>query len=62
MRLMKVAAGRYLCDDDRWFSIVLEGRRWWVMAGGDRIGSGHATRQSAAAALASMLRNWRTAI
>jgi hypothetical protein len=62
MQLRRLAAGDYLCGDDEWFSIRLVGRRWRIIAGGDTLDGSHDTLRDAAAALAALLRNWRTAV
>lgn len=65
MRLTKTSIGEYVCrfpwGQERPFSIRLIDGLWYVIVDGDRVDEPHATHRSAAASLARMLRDWRTA-
>jgi hypothetical protein len=62
MRLRRVSSREYLCCDDESFSISLVDGWWRISASGSRMAGRYASRLAAATVLASMLREWRTAV
>ena len=64
MRLTKTPNGdEYRCCDpwEQPVAIRLIDGQWYVIVDDARVGEPHATHRSAAASLARLLRNWRTA-